>query len=69
MTYIMREADSIAARSKSWVCGRTLAETMGSNTVGYTDVCLMCCVLSGTGLCDGLITRPGESYRVWCVCV
>jgi hypothetical protein len=25
------------------------------------------CVLSGRGLCDGLITRPGESYRVWCV--
>jgi hypothetical protein len=26
-----------------------------------------CCVLSGRGLCDGLITRPGVSYRVWCV--
>ena len=26
------------------------------------------CVLSGRGLCDGLITRPEESYRVWCVC-
>ena len=25
------------------------------------------CVLSGRGLCDGLITRPEESYRVWCV--
>jgi hypothetical protein len=24
-----------------------------------------CCVLSGRGLCDGLIPRPGESYRVW----
>jgi hypothetical protein len=24
-------------------------------------------VLSGTGLCDGLITRPEESYRLWCV--
>jgi len=22
-----------------------------------------------TGLCDGLITRPEESYRLWCVCV
>jgi hypothetical protein len=22
-----------------------------------------CCVLSGRGLCDGLITRPEESYR------
>jgi hypothetical protein len=27
-----------------------------------------CCVLSGKGLCDGLIPRPEESYRV-CVCV
>jgi hypothetical protein len=26
-----------------------------------------CCVLSGRGLCDGLIARPEESYRVWCV--
>jgi hypothetical protein len=23
--------------------------------------------LSGRGLCDGLITRPEESYRLWCV--
>jgi len=30
-------------------------------------VCLGCCVLSGRGVCDGLITRPEESYRLWCV--
>jgi len=23
--------------------------------------------LSGRGLCDELITRPEESYRLWCV--
>ena len=28
-----------------------------------------CCVLSGRGLCDEVITRPEESYRVWCVVV
>jgi len=28
-----------------------------------------CCVLSRKGLCVGLITRPEESYRVWCVWV
>jgi len=28
-----------------------------------------CCVLSGRGLCDDLITRPEESYRLWCVVV
>ena len=26
-------------------------------------------VLSGGGLCDELITRPEESYRLWCVVV
>jgi hypothetical protein len=28
-----------------------------------------CCVLSGRGLWDELITRPEESYRLWCVVV
>ena len=32
-------------------------------------VCCECCVLSGRGLCDGLITRPEESYRLWWVVV
>ena len=32
-------------------------------------VCCECCVLSGRFLCDGLIIRPGESYRLWRVVV
>jgi hypothetical protein len=32
------------------------------------DVCLLW-VLSSRGLCVGLITRPEESYRLWCVIV
>jgi hypothetical protein len=32
-------------------------------------VSCQCCVLSGRDLCDGLITRPEESYRLWCVTV
>jgi hypothetical protein len=32
-------------------------------------VCCECCVLSGRGICDGLITRPEESYRLWGVVV
>ena len=32
-------------------------------------VCCECCVLSGRGLCDELIARPEESYRVWCIIV
>ena len=26
---------------------------------------IVCCVFSGRGLCDRLITRPEESYRLW----
>jgi len=29
-------------------------------------VCCECRVLSGRGLCYELITRPEESYRLWC---
>ena len=32
-------------------------------------VCCDCCLLSGRGLCDGLITRPDESHRLWRVVV
>jgi len=28
-------------------------------------VCCECCVLSGRVLCDGLITSPEESNRLW----
>jgi hypothetical protein len=28
-----------------------------------------CCVLSGRGLCDELITRPEDFYRLWYVVV
>jgi len=31
------------------------------------SLCCECCVLSGKGLCDELITRPEESYRIWCL--
>jgi len=50
----------VAARSKAWVCGRSLAGIVGSNSAGGMDVCLLSvlCVLSGTGLCVALITRP-----------
>jgi hypothetical protein len=32
-------------------------------------VCCECCVLPGRGLCDELITRAEESYRLWRVVV
>jgi len=31
--------------------------------------CCECSVVSGRGLCDELITRPEESYQLWCVAV
>jgi hypothetical protein len=31
--------------------------------------CWECCVLSGRGLCDELITRPEKSYQMWRVVV
>ena len=39
--------------------GRSPAEIVGSNPTGGMDVCCECCVLSGTGLCNELITSPG----------
>ena len=32
-------------------------------------VCCECCMLSGRGLWEELITSPEESYRLWCVVV
>ena len=33
----------------------------------WMSVSCYCCVFSGRGLSVGLITRPEESYEVWCV--
>ena len=33
----------------------------------WMSVSCECCVLSGSGLWDELITRTEESYRLWCV--
>jgi hypothetical protein len=55
----------VAARSKAYVCGRSPAEIVRSNPTAVMDACCKCCVLSGRGLCDELITRPEESYRLW----
>jgi hypothetical protein len=47
-----------------------VAAIVGSNPTGNMDVFLLCVfVLSGRGLCDELITRPEESYRLWGVAV
>jgi len=48
------------------VYGRSLAGIVISNPTGVS-VSYVCWVLSARGLSVGLITRPEESYWVWCV--
>jgi hypothetical protein len=59
--------ERVAARSKAWVCGSSVAQIAGSNAAGGMDICLLLSVLSGRRFCDELITWPEESYRVWSV--
>ena len=54
----------MAAQSKAWLYGRSLAGIGGSNPGGKN---FQRFVLSDTDLCEGPITLPEESYRVWCV--
>jgi hypothetical protein len=58
----LRRRSSAARLLRSWV--RIPLKT-------WMLVCCECCVLQGRGLCDGLITRPEDSYRLWrfVVCV
>jgi hypothetical protein len=57
----------VAARSTARVCGSSSVEAVGSNSAGGMDVCCECCVLLRRGVCEELITRAEESYRLWCV--
>jgi hypothetical protein len=52
----LRRRSAVACLLRSWV-------RIPQGT--WIFVCCECCVLSGRGLCDGLITRPEESYRLW----
>jgi hypothetical protein len=46
------------------------AEIVGSTPTGGVDICCCeCCVMWGRGLCDELIARPEEAYRMWYVVV
>ena len=52
-------------------CGSAAARLLGLwvriPQGAWISVCCECCVLSGRGLCVGLMTRPEESYRLWWV--
>jgi len=55
---VYRILNGNADRSGRAVYGRSLVGTAGSNTAGaWISVSCECCVLSGRGLCVGLITR------------
>jgi hypothetical protein len=58
----LRRRSAAARQLRSWV----------RNPTGGMDVCLLwvlCVVRYRSGLCDELITRPEEYYRLWCVVV
>ena len=58
----------VVERSKVRFYGRSLGGIVGSNSAGaWISVSCQCRVLSDRGLCDELIIRPEESYRLACV--
>jgi len=64
-TCVQRLLIPVAAPSKACVFGGSFAGNVGSNPGGGIDVSCEGRVLSDHRV--GLITRPEESYRVWCV--
>jgi hypothetical protein len=71
-SYIRRikVSDPVVPRSKAWVDCFSLAVTGRGGWVesrrvhGFLSVVSVVCCQVG-GLCDGIITRPEESYRLW----
>jgi len=58
----------VAAQSKAWVSGSTLAGIAGSNPAGaWMYVSSDCCVLSGRGLCDGPIQKSSIESVYVCI--
>jgi hypothetical protein len=60
----------VAARSKTWVCGRAHLQRLRVRILLWgIDMSLVSIALSATGLCVGLITHPEKPYQVRCVWV
>ena len=60
----------VAARSKRMsAVVRQLRLWVRIQLGAWMSACCECCVLSDRGLCDELIARPEDSYRLWCVVV
>jgi hypothetical protein len=60
-SYILQKPVPVAARSTA---ARLLRSWVRIPPGALMFVCCVCCVLSGRGLCDELITRLEESYRL-----
>ena len=68
----LKEPIPVAAPSKTWVCGLSLAETVGSNPPGaWLYVFWICCMLSGRAghspievlpsvVCPSVISKPQQ---------
>jgi hypothetical protein len=52
---------------RGFAATRLLGLRVRSPLWAWMSVSYECCVLSGRSIFDGPITRPGESYRLWCV--
>jgi len=64
---IVNEVNPLDLPSKAWFCSRSVVGIVGLNRAGVMNVSYEWWALSGRGLCVGTITRPEESYRLWCV--
>ena len=70
-----QEEEEVVMRRSQWPRGlrrRSAAARLLRSWVwippgAWMFVCCECRVLSGRGLCDELITRSEEPYRMWCV--
>jgi hypothetical protein len=58
--------ERILKQYKNGSKGKNPGQAKKKNSRGACmSVCCECCVLSGRGLCDELVPRPEESYRLW----
>jgi hypothetical protein len=57
----------VAARSKAWVCGRSLARIAGLNPAGGMDVNVLCCQVEVSVTGRSLVQRsPTECGVPYC---
>ena len=66
--YILHRRRIGVDRRVTWDSNPRFQQASGRRPL-WIFVCCECRVLSGRGLCDELITRPEESYRLCCVVV